>query len=48
MRDVAAAAKELGIQQYRTVLNTGADAGQSVFHVHAHVLGGRTMTWPPG
>lgn len=48
LRDVAAAAKELGIQQYRTVLNTGAEAGQSVFHVHAHLLGGRAMTWPPG
>jgi len=30
------------------VLNTGAGAGQSVFHTHLHVLGGRTMTWPPG
>ena len=33
---------------YRLVFNTGADAGQSVFHVHAHVLGGRDMKWPPG
>jgi len=33
---------------YRVVLNTGADAGQTVFHVHAHVLGGRSLTWPPG
>jgi histidine triad (HIT) family protein len=33
---------------YRTVINTGADAGQSVFHVHAHVLGGRNLSWPPG
>lgn len=33
---------------YRTVMNCNADAGQSVFHVHLHVLGGRTMTWPPG
>jgi histidine triad (HIT) family protein len=33
---------------YRTVLNTNAGAGQSVFHLHAHVLGGRPMTWPPG
>jgi histidine triad (HIT) family protein len=33
---------------YRTVLNCNADAGQSVFHVHLHVLGGRTMGWPPG
>ena len=33
---------------YRTVINTNADAGQTVFHVHVHVLGGRTLTWPPG
>jgi len=33
---------------YRTVINTGAGAGQSVFHLHAHVLAGRPMNWPPG
>ena len=33
---------------YRTVINCNAGAGQSVFHVHAHVLGGRPMSWPPG
>ena len=33
---------------FRVVLNTGPDAGQSVQHVHAHVLGGRSLTWPPG
>jgi histidine triad (HIT) family protein len=33
---------------YRTVINTGRDAGQTVFHVHVHVLGGRALTWPPG
>lgn len=33
---------------YRVVFNTGADAGQTVDHAHAHVLGGRQMTWPPG
>ena len=33
---------------YRVVLNNGAAAGQSVFHIHAHVLGGRHMGWPPG
>jgi len=33
---------------YRTVINTGRGAGQSVFHLHVHVLGGREMTWPPG
>ena len=45
-RDVA---KAEGIDgRFRLVLNTGAQAGQSVFHVHAHVLGGRDLTWPPG
>ncbi|GAA1925784.1 histidine triad nucleotide-binding protein [Streptomyces sodiiphilus] len=38
--------EELGA--YRIVLNTGAGAGQTVFHVHAHVLGGRGLEWPPG
>jgi histidine triad (HIT) family protein len=33
---------------YRTVINTNANGGQTVFHLHAHVLGGRRMTWPPG
>ena len=33
---------------YRVVVNSGADAGQSVFHLHFHVLGGRDMNWPPG
>ena len=33
---------------YRLVFNTGAQAGQTVWHVHGHVLGGRDMTWPPG
>jgi len=33
---------------YRTVFNTGADAGQSVFHAHLHLLGGRGLAWPPG
>jgi histidine triad (HIT) family protein len=33
---------------YRVVLNTGADGGQTVDHLHLHLLGGRPMTWPPG
>jgi histidine triad (HIT) family protein len=33
---------------YRTIINTGAGAGQSVFHLHLHVLGGRPLQWPPG
>ena len=37
-----------GLTDYRTVFNTGAGVGQSVFHVHAHVLAGRAMAWPPG
>jgi len=41
-------AKERGHAAHRTVFNTGAEAGQSVFHIHLHVLGGRGMKWPPG
>jgi histidine triad (HIT) family protein len=37
-----------GDSGYRTVINTGEGAGQSVFHLHVHVLGGRRMQWPPG
>jgi histidine triad (HIT) family protein len=46
----AAVASSLDLVEsgYRTVINTGAGAGQTVFHVHAHVLGGRKLTWPPG
>lgn len=36
------------LHDYRVVINNGAAAGQSVFHVHVHLLGGRTMSWPPG
>ena len=43
-------AKDLHIDQdgYRLVMNCNAGAGQTVFHIHAHLLGGRQMTWPPG
>ncbi len=37
-----------GLDDYRLVFNTGAGVGQTVFHTHLHVLGGRAMTWPPG
>jgi len=46
IREVADA-EGLG-DRFRLVFNTGSEAGQSVFHVHAHVLGGRSMGWPPG
>jgi len=42
-------ARQRSIEQgYRTVLNVGAGAGQSVFHLHVHLLGGRPLHWPPG
>jgi histidine triad (HIT) family protein len=41
-------AKGDGLDDYRLVFNTGPGAGQTVFHTHLHVLGGRAMTWPPG
>ena len=46
--EAGAVAEADGLDAYRLVFNTGAQAGQSVFHVHAHVLGGRDMHWPPG
>ncbi len=44
-RKIAAAE---GLEDYRLVMNCGEGAGQSVFHIHLHLLGGRRMTWPPG
>lgn len=44
----AEVAGRAGLSDYRLVLNTGAEAGQSVFHTHLHLLGGRAMGWPPG
>ena len=43
-----AAAEGVSDTGYRVVFNTGAQAGQAVPHVHGHVLGGRSLTWPPG
>lgn len=49
MTSAKEAAKKLNIDKgYRVVINTGETAGQSVFHIHAHVLGGRNLQWPPG
>lgn len=50
IRRAAALAREHGHSEtgYRTVFNTNAAAGQSVFHIHLHVLGGRSFSWPPG
>jgi histidine triad (HIT) family protein len=50
VRRAAAIAKDLGLAAggFRTVFNTNRDAGQTVFHVHLHLLGGRSMHWPPG
>jgi histidine triad (HIT) family protein len=45
---IRAVVDQQGLGDFRTVFNTGPDAGQSVFHVHAHVLAGRPMGWPPG
>jgi len=45
---IAKVTGELGLDSYRVVSNIGEQAGQSVFHLHFHVLSGRDMTWPPG
>ena len=45
---IAKVAKDLGVSDFRVVSNCGAQAGQSVAHLHFHVLAGRDMTWPPG
>jgi histidine triad (HIT) family protein len=44
----ASIARERGLEHYRLVLNNGEGAGQSVFHIHFHLLGGRPFAWPPG
>jgi histidine triad (HIT) family protein len=54
LADILQMAREVAKQEgiaasgYRVVFNTNADGGQTVFHLHAHVLGGRHMAWPPG
>ena len=50
IRRAAAIARERGLAErgFRTVFNCNAEAGQTVFHVHLHVLGGRALGWPPG
>jgi histidine triad (HIT) family protein len=52
LAELVAAAEQIaraeGHDDFRLVFNTGSRAGQSVFHVHGHVLAGRAMTWPPG
>ena len=50
VRRAAAIAKERGVSAggFRTVFNTNRDAGQTVFHIHLHLIGGRSLAWPPG
>jgi histidine triad (HIT) family protein len=50
VRCAAMIAKERGVSEtgYRTLFNTNRGAGQSVFHIHLHLLGGRPLAWPPG
>ena len=50
VRRAVAIAGQRGISAggFRTVFNTNRDSGQTVFHIHLHLLGGRPMTWPPG
>ncbi|MFM7551128.1 MAG: histidine triad nucleotide-binding protein [Cyanobacteriota bacterium] len=44
----ARVARQEGLSAWRTVINSGAEAGQTVFHLHLHVIGGRSLAWPPG
>lgn len=41
-------AKDLNLENFRIVINNGEKAGQTIFHLHLHILGGRSMKWPPG
>lgn len=48
MLRVAQIAEQEGLENYRVVINNGAGAGQTVFHLHLHILSGRPLNWPPG
>ncbi len=48
MRVTSIVAQQEGLSDYRVIVNNGAGAGQTVFHLHLHVIGGRGLTWPPG
>ena len=48
MRIGSEVAHQEGIEHFRVVFNSGEQAGQTVFHIHMHILGGRSLTWPPG
>lgn len=48
MYGVQKTAEKLNLKEFRTVINTGAAAGQTVFHIHVHLLAGRNLLWPPG
>lgn len=48
MRVATLVGQQEGLSDFRVVINNGAGAGQSVFHLHAHVIGGRDLSWPPG
>jgi histidine triad (HIT) family protein len=48
MRVATIVAKQEGLDAFRLVVNNGAGAGQTVFHLHLHIIGGRSLTWPPG
>jgi histidine triad (HIT) family protein len=48
MASAIARAEGIADAGYRTVVNTNANGGQTVFHLHVHVLGGRRLAWPPG
>jgi histidine triad (HIT) family protein len=48
LRETQAVADDEKLESYRIVFNTGTGAGQTVWHAHAHVLGGRGLNWPPG